>query len=287
MLETCHTRLAPTLCVLVLSLVISACSGSDGTATPPSNGSDNSGPGWSLNGDPGEGDMQSYPDGGEDSLDFGLPPQNNDASNNTTPAPSDMGPGFSDMGPGGPRDMAPVPVDMSPPTPGDMGGPVPVDMGGPGPGMDMGTPGQGGDGDVCGTTSECGAGLVCCPNFGSADTCTLENQCLVGGLCQTDAECPGQQTCCDYAQFGAPNVCSDRCRGGGGGGGNPGNMGCQNNSECSSGEVCCPNFSGTASCEPSNQCNTGGRCQMDTDCINGQSCCTFGGNGVCLNQCSF
>ncbi len=287
MYKTCRKPLVPTLCVLILSLALQACSGSDGTASPSSNGDENSGPGWSLDGDPGKEDMQSYPDGGEDSLDFGLPVQNNGSPNATTPPVGDMGPGPAvDMGPGGPRDMAPVPVDMAPPTGVDMGPPAPVDMGSTTP--DMSTPSTGGEGDTCGTTSECGAGLVCCPGFGT-DTCTLENQCLVGGLCQSDAECPGQQTCCDYAQFGAPNVCADRCRGGGGGGGggNPGNMGCQNNSECSGGEVCCPSFSGASSCEPSNQCNTGGRCQADTDCTNGQSCCIFGGNGVCLNQCSF
>lgn len=266
--------------LLSISLLAVACSGSDGTATPPGGEDENNaGPGWSLNSSAGSGDMTSFPDSGEDSVDFGLPPQNNTSPSMTSPPvnPADMGsPVVEDMGGGtDPRDMGPVLMDMAPPTPVDMA-PAPVDMGPP-------NPSTGGDGDPCGTTSECGAGLVCCPGFGG-NTCSLESQCFAGGVCQSDAECPGQQECCDFQQFGGTNVCRDQC---GGGGGNPGNMGCQNNTECATGEVCCPSFGGAPACEPENQCNTGGRCQMDSDCNNGQSCCAFGGFGVCLNQCGF
>ena len=251
------------LSLAALLSLLAAC-GDNGTAN--SSGG-NTSQEWTFNNGPAL-DMRQERDLGEDSADFGLPPGNQST-------PLDMGP------PPAPVDMSP-PVDMAPPTPLDMGPPPAPDMSAPAQDMsqpvDAGSP----DGFVCATTSECSTGSVCCPNFGGDNTCTPDAQCFVGGTCELDAECPGQKKCCDFSQFGvSEKVCRDRCSGG------MMNTGCQNNTECAGGEVCCPSFGGAPACVAADQCNNGGRCQMDADCLNNQSCCAFGGNGVCLNQCGF
>ncbi len=164
------------------------------------------------------------------------------------------------------------------------------DFGAPDPGEpDFGQEDMGSmEGEGCGNSNECASGLVCCANRNGQFSCTAENRCFTGGICEINDDCPGMQECCDLSRFGVQqNVCRDRCRGGGGGGG--GMTGCQNNSECTGAdEVCCPSFQGAAMCTPSAQCQTGGSCATDSDCLNAQTCCDFfGQTALCLDQCPF
>lgn len=246
--------------------------------------------GWSLGGIEGQGDAGEIPssdmqEGGGGKMDSGLLPFEDMGF-----SPTDMGPGRFDMDLLPPDDMAPSPTDMSP---------VGVDMPAPfdlGPAVDMSTPVDAGmvggmEGDGCGNTPDCSDGLVCCASFNGQYTCTPEARCFSGGLCEMNSDCPDQQECCDYSEFGIQQkTCRDQCPGNGGGGGGGGGMqGCMNNSECpGADEVCCPSFGGAAMCTPSSQCQTGGSCAVDTDCLNGQSCCDFFGQvSICFDQCSF
>jgi len=199
-----------------------------------------------------------------------------------------------DEGFGGP-DLPPPPPDFGPADFGneeDFGEPdlSEPDFGEPDFGEpDLGEPDMGGsmEGEGCGNSNECSSGLVCCADFSGQFSCTAENSCFTGGICEVSDDCPGMQECCDLSQLGVQqNVCRDRCRMMGGGGGM---MGCMNNSECTGAdEVCCPSFQGAAMCTPSSQCQTGGSCAADTDCLNGQSCCDFFGQAaLCLDQCPF
>jgi hypothetical protein len=213
------------------------------------------------------------------------------------PGPMDMPegvdmPGSVDM-PGGvdmpnPTDM-PSPPDM--PNPPDMlvGQDMPIgqDMPNPpdmavdqGTGLDQGTAMTN---DPCGRNAECSAGLICCVSLSGGGECQPSGMCLGGqfdGLCQVDAECPGQ-VCCDLPQqAGGLRACQDSCGGV--------TLSCMTNSECSNGEVCCPGLGG-AECKAQNQCFTGGLCQMNSDCPGQKQCCSFSAQApsVCLDRCSF
>jgi len=221
--------------------------------------------------------------------------ENNEPATDMTPVSADMPAVSADMPAAGAdmkaatqQDMPSEPAaeDMRPdaPTP-DMrpDDPVEPDMRPDDPvEPDMSSPMGGMDGDGCGTTSECGAGLVCCASFDGTFSCTPENRCFTGGVCQASDECPGSQECCDpVGGFGSQKTCRDMCMI---------DTGCENNTECGAGEVCCVGFGGAPMCTPSTQCQTGGRCSQDSDCLDGKSCCTFGGfggGGICLDMCGF
>lgn len=211
-------------------------------------------------------DMSAHTDMPEDAVDLG-DEEPVDAS--ITSPEQDQGE-LTDQGPTGGPDFPDPVVDMIPPAPDMPTSPEP-DMFTP-PAPDMG---GGAEGDGCATTGECGSGLVCCAGLSGQLTCTPEDSCFTGGVCEMDNECPGAQQCCEF--MGAPRkVCADSCMI---------DMGCQSNTECASTEVCCPGFGGAPSCTPTAQCSTGGRCQMSSDCRNNQECCMFGGFGLCADSC--
>jgi hypothetical protein len=110
---------------------------------------------------------------------------------------------------------------------------------------------------------------------------TCQDNCLGGGLCgNDDGECTDGRMCCDLSEIGAPNSCLRNC-----GGGNTGPA-CDTNADCTvDGEVCCPGFDGSGEC--SSDCFSGGICDTDMDCDNGQSCCDFRVGKVCLDRCRF
>lgn len=243
---------------LSAALVVSACSAEDTSSSSTSGGDE-----WSV------------AEGNDPAADMAL------VSSDMLPIAADMKAAASrDMSSSGPvaEDMrvdvstldmradAPFELDMRPDEP------VEPDMSSPTGGM---------DGDGCGTTSECGSGLVCCASFDGTFSCTPERRCFTGGVCQVSEECPGAQECCDpVGGFGAQKTCRDMCMI---------DTGCENNTECGAGDVCCVGFGGAPMCTPSDQCQTGGRCSQDTDCLDGKSCCTFGGfgGGICLDMCGF
>lgn len=264
--------------VLALTLSISAGACADNQAASQDPASEGSG--WSIDGE--TFDQGAQDQGTEDALDMSYPRAD------MTPAPNDMTL-LIDLGPE-PIDMAPVPEEDMPATLIDFGVDPTPDMPAD---VDMFTPedmsGDLTEGDGCGNTNECGDGLLCCASRSGQYECTTERRCFTGGICEISEDCPDQQECCDLSDLGLPNnICRDRCRGMGGGGGG-GNTGCTNNTECTGAdEVCCPSFQGAAMCVPSSQCQTGGSCATDSDCLNNQACCDFfGQSALCLDQCPF
>jgi len=143
------------------------------------------------------------------------------------------------------------------------------------PVMDMGTPDIPPDG-VCSTNSDCGGGQTCCPDIGGGAQC--QDFCLVGGLCDTDVDCAGNDLCCDLAAIGIQQkVCALTC-----GTGNTGNI-CTVTSDCPGTQTCCSGISG-ASC--SQRCWSGGTCNVDADCKNSQKCCDVPfGDKQCFDRC--
>jgi hypothetical protein len=261
------------LSVLCILLFTAACSFEE-TATPPE--------GWML-GDPDmSADQAMTPDqstGGDDMpAPADMPAVDQGQNNPDMPNVQDM-PVADDM-PSRPDMMAPPDMVTTPdmPNPPDMS--TMPDMANPP--LDMGTAMTG---EPCGRNAECSAGLVCCVGLGGGGECQPQAMCLGGqfdGLCEVDAECPGQ-VCCDVDLGGiAPNVraCQDSCGGV--------TLACMNNADCAANEVCCPGLNG-AECTGRNQCFTGGLCGADTDCQGQQKCCSFaaGVPSVCLDRCSF
>ena len=136
------------------------------------------------------------------------------------------------------------------------------------------------EGEPCELNSQC-AGGTCCAGFDGEGTC--DSECIYGGLCGGDqSECPADTECCDLSDVGGQPACLQQC----GGGDNMG-MACDTNADCGMGEVCCPGFDGSGTCEPSDSCFTGGICETDMDCESAEMCCDFSVGKVCLSQCSF
>ena len=142
---------------------------------------------------------------------------------------------------------------------------------------------------------KCPQGQVCCKSDGACHQCCSDSDCPSGQICRSDGTCgakdpcknvscnPGQQcdpntgkcvcqspcpagTCCDSAT----QTCSASACGGGGG---------QCNPPCQSGTQCC-NIAGQYQCMQ--QCPTGPGCKTDSDCKQGEKCCSlFGAMKMC------
>jgi hypothetical protein len=136
-----------------------------------------------------------------------------------------------------------------------------------------------GPGGTCSTNVECGAGLVCCNDgFSGARVCKAGDECRFGGFCQVDDDCAADEGCCET--FGG-NICSERCADDGGGGDPGSGDACQSNSDCTvSGEVCCLGLGGSTC---TSNCRGRQVCQNDSECSNGDICCTLAGQSFCAD----
>lgn len=132
----------------------------------------------------------------------------------------------------------------------------------------------------CQTNPDCPAqGDVCCPQITGANECKPQDQCLVGGTCENNTDCQGNDECCPLpAIAGTGGICAAQCVGNGGS-----QTPCSTNSDCSNGLTCCSGLSGNTC---SNRCWSGGVCADNSDCGNGTMCCDVRfGDKQCFNRC--